>query len=933
MRWIKIIVTGLLVVSVVLVGFAWALLQSRIFNDVRRDLIAGFFSERLGHELVIDGQARVDPGVNSVFTLTEVSIPGVGIDDVNLAELSELTFKSNTYELLFGDPDFFAINISGLGVNLLTAADGRHSWSHSQTSGDAALQQADRQDGEEVGKTARDAAGDAFRAKRLLDFLVQRSEKVTDIRVLVDNNKTGFDFDFELAEMIYDVSSEADRSALTSKGTVNGVSFDLSGDYKKEGPFRTSVNFGEMTLIFEGEEKPADEGGGYTGQLEFETGEISELLSVLRLKPVIEGTGGLSMSLEETNGITEVKTFSTELTVASGKQYKASGSIADLRRVSGVDIDLSARFHPEGQPPAPATRLAELRLTNASARLVGAHSEITIEDATFQTNAFEETLDNFGPLAIGSLRRTSDGKLELLNISLQAGPRDAPFIRAEGHVGDALEGREFEIDGQVLAPVKLLLADLDPEVAGRFGTIKGTFSFDDKTGDPRLSGFRVRTTDTDLWYLDANAVSGDRGDRIDGRVDLKSGISDTAAFFGGLGLKQIDVSPVELRILAEVDESRLTTEFDSKAGQSDLATFLTLAIDDEGERTLTGRIESEELRIDDLRGLVSIGVELQKANFVVGGAAKPSDDQKSQEATEVQPLVLPEKERTLESLLAEEGVQPLVLPEPELKDIISVENVLRTLDVDVGIAIKRLSGVQGVSRISSELVASRGKAKLGPIDVSYGGGFVKAQAQMDLIERPDVVNISGSTGGWDFGKILDSVGAGVNAYGILNGNFNLTGQYGSLRSFINSMNGAVTVRMSNGRIATSLLELAGLGVLPWLFSQERRERQTQIACLSAPVKINAGRMSFGQVVVETRRVQAVAKGELNWPKDKIDVRVEARPVGKPLSRSAWPVNISGRLTAPDIKPQVGGSFSRRSDGARTMPAQRKACVPDILQLQ
>jgi hypothetical protein len=388
---------------------------------------------------------------------------------------------------------------------------------------------------------------------------------------------------------------------------------------------------------------------------------------------------------------------------------------------------------------------------------------------------------------------------------------------------------------------------------------------------------------------------------------------------------------VGLDVFAEITADGITAEMGATAGKSNLATFLTLGVQD-GGHFVSGRIESNELRLEDLQDLAAIGVELRKSDLL-----SPSDATLAQEtasdAVEVQPLVLPEKELTLEDLLAQEGVEPLVLPELTIADLLTVENILKHTDVDVGIEIRKLSGIQGVSSISSELVASGGKAKLGPIDVSYGGGFVSAQAQMDLLESPDTIAVSGSTGGWDFGKILDSVGAGIDAYGILHGNFNLTGKRGSVSEFVNSMRGPVKIDMSNGSISTSLLELAGLGVLPWLFSQERRERQTEISCLSAPVKFNAGRVSFDQIVAETRRVQVVAKGELNWRDDTISVRAEPRPVGRPLSRSAWPVNVTGKLSSPDIKPQIGGSFSRRADGADTMPAQRKPCVPDILQLQ
>lgn len=147
------------------------------------------------------------------------------------------------------------------------------------------------------------------------------------------------------------------------------------------------------------------------------------------------------------------------------------------------------------------------------------------------------------------------------------------------------------------------------------------------------------------------------------------------------------------------------------------------------------------------------------------------------------------------------------------------------------------------------------------------------------------------------------------------------------------MQGKAAIRMTDGGIATSLLELAGLGIFPWLFSQERRQNSTEIICLVAPLRFGGGGLSFDQAVLETRQVQLVTRGEMNWRDDTINLRAEPRPVGRPLSRSAWPFDVTGKLSDPDFKLQRGGVRVRREDGASVMPTQRTPCVPDIAQLE
>jgi uncharacterized protein involved in outer membrane biogenesis len=147
------------------------------------------------------------------------------------------------------------------------------------------------------------------------------------------------------------------------------------------------------------------------------------------------------------------------------------------------------------------------------------------------------------------------------------------------------------------------------------------------------------------------------------------------------------------------------------------------------------------------------------------------------------------------------------------------------------------------------------------------------------------------------------------------------------------MDGSATVRMKNGAIATSLLDLAGLGVIPWLFSKDRRDKYASITCLRAPLAFRDGVLTTDETVVETRDVQLVAYGTINIPGGTLNVAGQPRRIGKPLTRSPWPFTLSGALTKPKVKVKDGPSKLRRVDGANTMPASRVPCVPDILQLR
>ena len=147
------------------------------------------------------------------------------------------------------------------------------------------------------------------------------------------------------------------------------------------------------------------------------------------------------------------------------------------------------------------------------------------------------------------------------------------------------------------------------------------------------------------------------------------------------------------------------------------------------------------------------------------------------------------------------------------------------------------------------------------------------------------------------------------------------------------MYGSVTISMVNGAIATSLLDLAGLGLFDWLFSKELQQGYTTIVCVVAPLRIDGGKASSNAMVVETKSVQLVAAGSVDWRNDRIAIRAEPRPVGRPLARSAWPFQVTGRLSNPDFK--IGGKSGQKPEKsvpkANQTSGTRTPCKPDFQQ--
>ncbi|MGI9364202.1 MAG: hypothetical protein ACR2O8_03385, partial [Rhizobiaceae bacterium] len=781
-------------------AFIWLLLAAPLFSEMRRDLVEKVLSEQIKQPLLVQDDVSVTLGLTTNIYVGGVVIPSQTIPDTSLAELNMLELELDVVALSNGRLHFDNLVVDGLQVNFLTAEDGTTSWRKGRPNPKPSA--GETQEAEEGSHQAEASNEDVAEGSGILEFLSDKNVSFTDIGLTVDDKISGFSFVFDLESLLLDQADDRQRTTVSGQGSVNGQSFGIKGDYPHGAPFTTQANFGELTVRYDGEPIAEDTGGGYRAVMQMDTGEFGDFLDVLGLERVLEGNGQLEAEIISQQTL-EIKTFSTVVNLEDGQQLRSEGSIKDLYTAQGVDLMFDARLYPEGQTPNPAKTFQDLKFTAFEMHMVGSLASFEFENLLFQTNAFDQGLEVIGPASIERIRRMPDGRLAMLGIKLQAGPVDDPILKAEGEILDILQLQDVTFDGVLNGPAKLLLPDLSEDHVDQFGGIDAEFSLTNTGGPVSLRRLRATSYGTELWDLDidlsVNELKGLAG--LDFNLDMD--INDGATFLTALELEPIDIGVLAINAdtAKQGDEFKASVAFE--AGSSQLAASLGASFP-KGATVVRGNVSSERLDFNDLKNLTAALDQLQ--GLVGGDQGEPGDD--------VQPLVL-------EQDADDSGVQPLVLPKEQGKpaDLLNVQRLLEEADVEVQIDFKEIIGQQGVTSVSSALAAKEGKVNFGPLQMAYGGGNFSLSAAIDLVDSPEWLSLSGATSGWEFGKVLDELGIGLDAYGQLSGAFNVTGNITSGRTFINSMRGEASLLMSKGYISTSLLELAGLGIFPWLFSE------------------------------------------------------------------------------------------------------------------
>ncbi len=720
--------------------------------------------------------------------------------------------------------------------------------------------------------------------------------------------RKGLDFDLSLATLDLGRTAPSAPVALKGKGTLNGQDLTLTGDFRQGQPFQIATSLSGVTVKIDGTPDQDAVNGAHDANLTATISDLGQLLDVLKLKGELQGTGKITAQLDRTaKGGTGTGEALFQLT--GGQSLQLTAEIPDLNKPKDISIGTNLQLYPEGAKPPATTTRRDLKLIGVDMQLISRPGQPPLRSMLIETNGF--VLDTGGegppPIVVSQVSRTPDGLLRLGKAELRIGPPAEPFFILNGSVADVLHLQGFDFNGQLSTPAGGLIAPEFTEELKAFGQLTGGVHLTGDAWKLRAENLDARTVGTDLWDFSVSGAIENVYKFETVNLAIEAKVVSGADVLNVLRLKPIKTGPLALGIHLTSKGERWASKARFSVENSALDFDLNLDADRD-DPMVRGAVTSDLIKMAQVRNIIETALQFSKID-ALNKAAAERDDTNPQDPPE-SPASGPFRNVTL-------------LP-------LGRATLLAGMDLKIDVDLKKIEGVRGTSSLSSELEVKDSKASFGPLKFAYGGGRFDVSGAIDLGQSPDILSLKGSTSGWDINHLLQELKFKKGASGKLRADFDLSGRHASVKGFLTTMTGNATVSLHDGSIDTQLLDLAGLGVVPWLFTKHPG-KSAPIVCLRAPLHVAKGRISTKQSVVETSQVQIVVYGDVDVGNGTIDVIGQPRRIGKPLSRSPWPFTATGALAKPRIKVKNGPRKLRRSDGASTMPRRRKLCVPDILQ--
>ncbi|MEP2148021.1 MAG: AsmA family protein [Paracoccaceae bacterium] len=894
MRWVKRLAIGFVCLVALIFFTSWLILSSEMLAGLRGKLTAQYLSTKIGHTVRIDGGVSVELGPVLHVTTDGLVLPSTSMPNVTLAKIADLAFDVALVTLWRGAPDPKNLTARGAEINFSVDQDGVTSWAKS-------------------GKAKRKRA----KSRSPITFLSRHTLQFSESRLIYQDARNGLDMDLSFASLTLEQANDTTPMSLEGQGTLNGENVVLTGSFPAEQPFNATATFDDMKLSFQQIAETGSDPVGQSIALTADIAELGQLLDVLKLNRVLSGTGSISAVLKIDDDTRQLNDLKINVALGTGQSLALTGNLGVLGDPSDVSVDTTIDLYTEQNMPPPTRSRRDLKLTRVEMSLAAQPGGVPQRHMVISTNGF--VLDTRGegppPISVSRILRTSDGKLWLGGVRLLIGPQGAPFLDVTGQIKNALQLEEVSFETKLSFPTAGLLAPELFQTSDVLGLVEGGFRLVGSAEGLALSDLKATSQDTDLWHLDVGGSVGNALNLSDVALDISADISSGEAILTALNLRPVKTGPVKL----SAELSSEGTEWKSSATVS--VDESQLAINSELDfgtvrPSMKGNIESNLIQIETLRKIISAVTELDKLSDTKkqtdsdkGAQKDASDDEGETDGTQ------------------NDGPIRNVTLRPMGQSIL-----LSDADLDIDINLKEIKGVKGSTSLKTKLEMKDKKMQLGPAEFEYDTIHFDVTASMDLEKDPNNVRFSGSTGGWGLEEILHELRFKKGARGNLGANFDISGHRTSGRDFLATMSGDATISMRNGSIDSQLLDIAGLGVLPWLFSKDHGH-VAPVICVRAPLAISNGRIDSKNTVVETDQVQIVVSGDVDLKHKTLDISGQPRRIGKPLSRSPWPFTAKGPLAKPKIKVKDGPRRMRRSDGASTMPKRRKICVPDILQLR
>lgn len=830
----------------VVVATVYLVLQSDLFLSLRQNLVANIINDNLGYSVNVDGPV----------SLTFSSEIKVDVFDAHLVRQSAdngaigRAFKNISFEfpytyLLGAGGGLSSFHLSGAKVELRNKSD------DDARATSSAIQAVARFPG-------------AFLNSPLSDDI-----QLSDVELTFVDAENGWSEVYLIENLRVARAADDHTTDISITANSNGAEISIEGtlerpedpEQRKILPLQATIELPGSSTTTSGTIDIRQPNAVIDVRFQSESKEIGDFLDAMGIAREIEGTaeahGRIFGPVDELNLADLVVSAQSRI----GDKLSISGKVADLVRGQGIALDVDVKLAPtEITPTTEATQQLVVETQGYSFHLAGQVGEFSVSKARVRTNVAAMALGDFGPIAIDRIVKQPDNGISLEGIHVRHGPADKPYLKLDGRIGNLLNLSELSLAGDIQVPTTEVLEINvpDPNV---FGFFQGKIAISDKEGWIGVDEFSVAVTETKLLKLDLLLTIA-RLRRIDAlEFETSLDVPDLGAFAAAFGTPiSVQGQPLTFDGSLRLHDSTVNSNGTLTAGDSALQLDAKLGQrDSTAGLELVGAIHSPGLALSDFSGLL-------------------------------------EFMRTPDRPVAE-----------RLEKLATVATTLR-IDIDLDIEKLIAEGKQ-IGNVTGKATYDADQLSLSKLALSYLGGSVSGDFNVDLAKSPAMLSAKGRVDKLRLDRLLKELGLTPPFTSTVYLSFDVKGAVRPGFELLTGLTGRFTGSLWGGDLPTRILDLTGLNLVTWLFSNSDGAGTSKLVCAVIPLRLKNGKATTNALIVETANVQIVGGGTIDLRNEELNLSFIPRPKRTQAVDIVTPFTIKGKLGDPSV--ELGSSKTGR----------------------
>jgi uncharacterized protein involved in outer membrane biogenesis len=234
-------------------------------------------------------------------------------------------------------------------------------------------------------------------------------------------------------------------------------------------------------------------------------------------------------------------------------------------------------------------------------------------------------------------------------------------------------------------------------------------------------------------------------------------------------------------------------------------------------------------------------------------------------------------------------------------------SIPRLLAADVSLRYKG-DHIQGryvpLDNIVVALDITNGDIRLHPLDFAIGSGTMASEISLREHDKVLYTKANVDFRQIDLARIMQATHAFKGA-GTIGGGATLDTTGNSLSAMLSNGNGSLRLNMAGGGNLSALLQdLSGLEFGNALLSALGIPNKAQIRCLRSDFTLTDGMLKTNVFALDTTEAVTRGSGTIDFHDEKVDYKIQTKPVSFSIGTLRAPIDITGTLKKPSIGPNA-----------------------------